>query len=44
MPEQDADIFEVLISQMGSAATLIPFSAKRWAYSAMPSFFLKLWN
>ena len=39
MPEQDADIFEVLIGQMsGVPQTLIPFSAKRWAYSDMPRF------
>ena len=37
-PSEDADLFEVLISQIGQYGKSIPFSAKLCAYSDMPSF------
>jgi hypothetical protein len=36
MTEQDANVLEVLIGEMGQYGESIPFSAKRWAYSDMP--------
>ena len=39
MAEQDAEFFQVLIGhRSGKTQRSIPFSAKRWAYSDMPSF------
>jgi hypothetical protein len=37
MPEQDTDLLEILICEVGQD-TQVNFSAKRWAYSDMPSF------
>ena len=39
MPEEDADVLKVLIGQVGGGLEKsMPFSAKRWTYSDMPSF------
>jgi hypothetical protein len=37
MSEQDTDVLEILIGQMAEYRDIDPFSAKRSAYSVMPS-------